>query len=471
MRAQRLGVLVGVLFAGLSATDLVVAGGKIVTERVPETPVFAGDSVLWTERTRGGAVELWSDGPSGERALLQRLVPEEPDTELLFKPAASGALVAGSLFAFQYLGPRAGTARTYSRIYAGERAGPMAPVVECQRGRYFEERAIDVWERAYVYWTCDEELGHVEIRDLGAEPLSPSRAVGVGGNFARIAGRFVAWLDGTYYSGIDENRTDIVVYDRVADAEVYRLTPSEVPGRVHSLDIQEDGKVAVSFVDPDRRAGTRGSVVGWASPQEPRLHEVPLPVEGEYMVRMAGDRVAFQGGHPQDFSIQNAYVGVADLGGGVRLAARATDTLAATTTESFDYDGRRLVWREFGCEERRLRIRSIDEPGIAPGGTRRCRLRFEKRPRIDKGTLVMDLGCGAFPPPCEFVVSARIAHSGRLAARARFPRRNPVRMRLTRRARLELARRGRLRVDVRAVLLPARSLEQVRRAQTVLRSR
>lgn len=93
------------------------------------------------------------------------------------------------------------------------------------------------------------------MRDTAAEPLSPARSVGLGGVGVRIAGRYVAWLDGPYRD-VPGSVYDIVVYDRMTDGELYRVSRNELDGSPISLDVQEDGKVAL------RLAGRQGTPAG-----------------------------------------------------------------------------------------------------------------------------------------------------------------------------------------------------------------
>ena len=187
---------------------------------------------------------------------------------------------------------------------------------------------MDVSGDAYVYRQCDAELGHVEIRDPGAVPSS--RSVGSGGYGARISGRYVAWLGGAY-SYTFGNTVDVVVYDRFVGQEVYRLPRADIPGTIHGLDVQDDGKVAIAY--ENGTTDLNPVVVGWASPQEPRLHRLPLPPRGEYGLRIAGDQIAYQAGVARNFTIQRADVGIVDLAGRTRLVP-ATPMLSCSVRTS-----------------------------------------------------------------------------------------------------------------------------------------
>ena len=431
-----------------------VEPGVIEPRGVPGSPVFAGERLLWTESV-GTNVDIWSGAPGRPVERVQR-VPFEPYGAGAVLPwlAASPSLALLSRFAYEQGRSNEGTVPAFTDHHVGPLSGPLESVAWCiGRNGPNAPRPADVWGEAYVYRECDQGFGHVELRDTAAEPMSPARALGQDGKAPRIAGRFVAW-----------RAYDIVVYDRVADAEVYRV-PSLL-GPTHALDLQEDGKVALAF-EPDTSTGE--VVVGWASPEEPYLHRLALPRRDMYDVRIADDRIAFQGGRRGfNLSVSRADVGIANLDGAFRVVASNTD--AFRYGQSFDFDGEQLVWREFGCEQRRLVVRDADAAGTAPGGATRCPLRLLRRPVVRRGVALLHMGCGAYKPPCGFRTDLRIVgHGGGRASDTVYGLRNPVRARLTARARRLLRRHGKLKVRATVRLLDAASREQIRRATIRLR--
>jgi hypothetical protein len=430
------------------------------------TPALAGERVLWTLGP-GLNVELWSGTAGASPVRVQTFAPEAPPggrQYLSATLAASPSLAAVTAFAYRDIGPGAGRQPEYTEQYVGPPGGPLERVAWCPAEQN-QVRSADVSGEAYVYRQCDEGEGHVEIRDFGAEPLSGSAAVGRGGYFARIAGRYVAWLDGVWQPETVSNTADLVVYDRVAGTEVYRVGREDIGRTLHSLDVQSDGKIAFSY-ETDARSEDR-VVGGWASPAEPYVHRLPLPERGEYDVKIVDDRIAFQAGHSQGFTIQHADIGLSDLSGNTRLLARRTD--AYVFNESFDYDGERVTWSEYGCERRRLVVRAVNEPGTAKGAPRNCPLRMLAKPRVTRGVAVFRFGCGGFLRPCSFMATLRAAgrkvgHIGRERAA-----RNPVRVRLSRAGRRVLEQRGSLRVELTVRLMAPTGHEQVRRKTVRLR--
>jgi hypothetical protein len=326
-------------------------------------------------------------------------------------------------------------------------------------------RSVDVSEDAYVWRECDSGRGHVEIRDRGARPLSPARSVGTGGYGARIAGRYVAWLDGSYI-GSPDDVNDIVVYDRVTDAEVYRVPHAELPGVVRSLDVQDDGKVAFAFAAIRR---SEQQVVGWASPAEPHVHRLPLAPSQNYDVHIAADKIAFERGRGSDV-IQDAEVGLSDLAGHTQIVVKHADDYP--TSQSFDYDGQHLVWRQLGCEHPELVIAAVDAQP-SPGGARHCPLKLLRAPTYRNGKVSFRLDCGAFGPRCEFAVALRtIGRHARAVGETGFPgraTRNPVSVTLSHRARRTLARHGTIRLAVKAELFDDQLRQQIRHTTVTVR--
>lgn len=439
------GVLLAAVPAGAATTT-------IRTPIVPRTPALGGDKTLWTLAQPGPVLDLWSAGADGTPVQVQRFefTPMGPSGGLLGALATSSSLTLLTTLAFDSANFGA---FDFSEHWRGQAGSTLEQFVHCDE-QHGGIRSVDVWGDAYVYRQCDESGGHVEIRDEGATPLSPARSVGQWGYGARIAGRYVAWLGG-FYRGFADEDPPIVVYDRVANAEVYRVSSGY--HALYNLDIQEDGKIAIAF-NPEGR--DHGNAVGWASPQEPWLHRLPLSEDELYDVRIKNDLIALQrsADPPRDW-VPDAEIGLATLAGEVRWLARRTYGLFRA--ESFDYDGERVVWRELGCDGWRLVVRDIDDPGIAPGGAKECGLEL-RRARAGRKRGIFRFRCAPLEPPCRYDVSLRRARDRTIVGTA-LDRKDPVRVKLTRRARRLLARKGaiRLRVTVRAYGAPG--YYQVRR--------
>lgn len=457
----RIGSLAAVLVVAAAVLPIAAAAqtGKIVTEWFASSPVLVGDRALWMQSGDQGP-ELWSGAPGRRPVRVQLVSRGGLSTSRL---AASSSLALVTIFGYADRWP-GGLEPDHVDHFLGPPSGPLERITHCT-SREGALRSGDVWGEAYAYRQCDDADGHVEIRDTGTPALSPARSVGVGGYGVRIAGRFVAWLEQTYdYDRYGGRAEAVVVYDRVADREVYRLTPEDVPGVVHAIDLQEDGKLALAFDVPGR--GGRAQTVGWASPAEPRIHRVKMPRPGEYDVRIAGDRVAFHGGWTRSFTIQHSYLGVADLAGNVKIVAR--NTTAFVWHERFDFDGERVAWTEVGCKQRRIVVRDVSRGGIAPGSAKVCPLRLKRRPSVRGGVATFHFGCGAFRPKCLFDTTLALPGRGRASAGDGVDE-NPVRIRLTKAARRILKREGSLRVNARLFVTDNAGVEHVRRGKIRLR--
>jgi hypothetical protein len=433
---------------------------EVETTAKPYAPKLAGERVLWTQYPGRGRVELWSATAGGGAQLARR-----------FTPAAGGfrgELATSSrrtLFSTYHYQGEGSPVR--AEWLLGVPGGKLTAFDTCPDQRA-TMRSTDVWEDAYVYRRCDAGRGHVEVRDLSGE--SPPRSVGLDGYAARIAGRFVAWLEpGGYYNYFCcSPQPDVVVYDRVADAEVYRLPGSGLPGLVRGLDVQEDGKAAISYV-VRRRNDIAGEALAWASPEEPHLHPVPVPNHHLNDPRIGNDLIAFQRGGNTFFDwVEHADVGIVDLNGDIRRVARRTD--GWMLTESFDFDGERVAWRERGCERYRVVVRETSVEGVAPGTPAECPLRLLRPPKVGDGIVMLHLGCGPLDASCHWRVSLRTAGPRRMRiGRGRSEGRQPVLVLLSRAGERLLERKGSLRVTVRAEI-PWRWKPEVRRATIRLRA-
>jgi hypothetical protein len=448
------------VFAAVAAYSVATAYADVVTTpRFPDRPTLAGDRAVWIQHSRSGRyVELWSGAPATASRFVQRFgfghydVP--PRGFVQPSLAASSSLALTSVVATE---TELGSFRAEDDRYLGPPNGPLEQIAHCDTVVDIP-RSADVWAEAYAYRACDDQEGHVAIRDVAAAPMSPPRSVGSGGAGARIAGRYVAWLDGPYedpdrstavYPEPDDRIWDVVVYDRVADAEVYRISRAELPGRAESLDVQEDGKVAIVYHRTGDDPYPADLVVGWASPQDPRIHPLRLPVREGYTVRIGGDRIVFQGGDRTFGAVtQTADLGVASLDGGVRILARNTPATISISGESFDSDGERILWRQLTCRKWRLVLGALDAVPATPPATR-CRLRLERRPTVRGGTATLEVDCRPFTAFCRSDVGLRLARGDGRSIGSATNARNPVEIKLTKYARQLLRARGAL--GVRAI--------------------
>ena len=442
-----LAIAVAAPIAGGVDTD--AQARSVPTADEPHAPKLAGRSVLWIQRPNRKTAELWTLSP-GQQPRRVRVFEEPSGRGLAVELATSPTRTLFTTFNYVQLATEYSDAIANPAWYLGVPGSSLEPFDQCN-DQLPSMRSSDVWGDAYVYRRCGEPRERVAVRDESNEPMSPPRDVGVSGIGARIAGRFVAWLETEpdYNAFCCSPVPDIVVYDRVNDVEVYRLPAAELPGLIRGLDLQDDGKVAFSYVI-HRSNDVAGEGLGWASPSEPYFHRLPVPDGNLNDFRLIDDQVAYQGGlETYFFWVKSAKIGLIDLQGNGGLLARRTD--ARMFSESFDFDGERVVWRELGCEKYRLVIVEASRQSVAPGPRRRCPLQVLESPTVRNGKVTLRLSCGPNPDwwcPWHIALYTTGAVSRRIG-RGRHDG-SPVHLRLSNAGRRLLARKGSLHVRVRA---------------------
>jgi hypothetical protein len=249
-------------------------------------------------------------------------------------------------------------------------------------------RSIDVSGPVVAYGRCTAD-GRQELVVRDFSTPAPVEHV-VPGAFpigVRIAGRYLAWLEeGT---GQPYTASGITVYDWLLGTVAYRLPKASMPGDVHDLDLQDDGKVAFSF------AGKNGQVA-WASQSEPSAHVLDLPARANYEVRIAGDRIGYEAGrHAGAGELTLADIGVSDLAGHTHRVGTLGE--GSVFTDDFDFDGTHLAWWSYGCT--RAFVHIADANGAAQISPRRsgCRLRFAGKPTISGNIVRLRVDCFGFP--------------------------------------------------------------------------
>jgi len=205
----------------------------------------------------------------------------------------------------------------------------------------------------------------------------------------RVAGRYAAWVhDGA-----------IVVYDWQSRSEAYRVRLfAKGVGGAGAFDLQADGKVAFAYAD-----GSPTGKLGWASPEAPQPHPLPLQLArfGQVELRLKRDVVAYLRS-PIVAGSARAELGVVSLSGHARTLVRPVE--AQDGAELFDFDGERLAWVERSCAGPRVAFASLEALTASPRGGRlpRCRLRLRGRPRLTRSrrSLVVRFDCTGFYSPC-----------------------------------------------------------------------
>lgn len=388
--------------------------------------MLAGERVVWATEDRRRTLSVESAVAHGPRALLLRVKdPGKGRTHSLAALAASPVRAAAirTVESTRREMPDGRPAVISGRVYSGPPEGPLLrlPGRAMARGLDLDGAALAVVESG-SFGT------RVVVEDAPGAPRSvvATRRGRVEIGRVRLAGRYVAW---------DEVRRDsfwIVVYDRVAGAEAYRVRlpviffPEEA-----DFDVQADGKLALIYGSPTRDYD-EAAALGWASPAEPFRHRLPIRpesylfrLEGERVVRMEADRIAFvrkwRPERPEPLLFQ---VVATDLSGGHRPLTAPMGGASYYGIWGFDYDGTRVAWSLSGAL-RCIYASPLPLAAPAPPQPSTCdagrAVLGDSQPKTWTGRSV------AVPVRCAAVVPGRC--EGRIAVswrprRKRGPRRN-----------------------------------------------
>jgi hypothetical protein len=414
-------------------------------------PVLVGGRAAWTQYA-GADLAVRREAAGGPQTVAE-FRREEPATQFLRGRLAGSATLLIVEIDTRTNVPGDAPRFEHSELYGGPATGPLQRLNRCPSGTF--TRSFDASGDAYAFRECSDAPRRVEVRDDGVPPMSPARTVGTGTAYARIAGRYVAWVDNRF-ANFTGGLPDVVVYDRVADTEVFRIPAERIKGEIRRLDLQDDGTLAIVY---QPRPTDQGVVVGWASPAAPSLHRLPLPPMDLYDVRIAANRIAFQRGRG-DSLIPNAEIGITDLRGNSRVLVRGSD--AYLFGESFDYDGQRLLWRRVGCARVELIVQETTSR-TRDGLPRRCRLEVSGPVRADGRTVRLPVECAPLRPPCIYF--GTLSRAGRRVSVGRKgSRRSPLKIRLSRSARAKLTERGSLRLRAKITMHDVEGRRQIRAA-------
>jgi len=454
-RMRSLSVCVGACLAvlALCGAPAHAASTPLLAEPVAG-PVFAGDAVLFGARDPRNALEIraWTAGQD-PRALagFPARAADDWSSEAL-ELAGSSTRLAYSLA----ITAPSGEGATQTSFVAASApltssASPLEALVTCGPDLATVRRPIAVSEDAVAYapGACrafeDGTTPEVVVRDLAPGAADPTLTIKLGAQESvqalALAGRYVAWAT---------VRT-VVVYDRVARREVYRVggqlsTPSP------ELGLQPDGTVATAaLVSSSPAGGDLSCVVRWASPTSPTWHVAATARSCGTTLALAGDRIAFlrYGGRLLSSGAELVLVGLA---GSERTVARfsAGHPLAGAIA----FDGARVAWARVDCGSVTLQVEDVADP---PAGavTSRC-----GAPRVaprslrlrPDGSVALTLSCAG---GCNGQVILATAVPSRPSAGIPFSRRVGF-------ARFALPRRGRTRI---AIPLTAKGRRLVARAR------
>jgi hypothetical protein len=276
-----------------------------------------------------------------------------------------------------------------------------------------------------------------------------------------MAGRYLAYLEGAGSGPTDAGayREGVTVFDLATREVVYHIPVSAFGSGVRNIDVQEDGKVAVAIVSPIRVGEEPYTLIGWASPQQPRLHVLGVRRAGTYGVRIVGNTIAYARGIDPSGAVIPAVIGLVSLDGRERVVARNAE---ASGTD-FDYDGHRLAWWSYGC--RYPQINYLDASRSGPGLNRHgCRLRFREQPSLSGDDLRVRINCtGFYGCSVKRIIVTLRGDRHTVIARGAYSHAH-----LTRDGRSILSRRGRITVRIAATITDAAGRHEYRATRLVL---
>ena len=435
-----------------------VSGSDFVT-RVG--PVLAGDSVVWAEgRQADRGYDIRVGRYPNKPAVVHSVANASEDRPAL---AASGSRL---VIQDQYSGTggKYGGRLPQIQVLTGPLEGPFQEL--SPRCEYFAAlHTASIAVRGELVASRGPSCSENQLRDFSPASSNPRRSLPAHMREVRIAGRYLAWLSAPRDGSANDSQSDIVVYDRIADREVYRIPKETLKLTVGSLDVRDDGRVVVAVkrgvTPPGEDVGHYETELAWASASEPYLHKIPVQTRNSYSAKVAGNTIVFvRGGLPM--SERDAKeLGVTDFSGKVRL-------LRAVDSEDFDFDGRRIAWVYAGCDRA---VINVEEVTASPRIEKRrpCRLRVRSAPKVVDGRVIFDLVCEGddecFTRHLTLTTVDRFRIDGQPARRiavGKSRRVGSTTIRLKREAKRLLARRGKLRVRVTTVLhgLPGDRVER-----------
>jgi hypothetical protein len=396
-------------------------------------PVLAGDRVAWIIQ-RGGHYQVLDAAAGGGDS--PRLLTSATAEAFSGVPEIEGS-------------PTRLAVELRHRVLTGLPAGALGVLEDC-RTPGTPQGDIDLSGDLLIAADCSFDTVIHDLAAGSSEKLDGSRI------HAHIAGDWVAWLEG-------DVPMDLVVVNRRTGAG-YRVPDLAREATIARFDLQDDGKAVVAA----QVEGSYFSHVGWASPEEPYLHRLPLPRAG-YDVRIAGDRIAFlRGRHERNLTLALAEVGVSDLRGRVHVLAH--DAEGDLFDERLGFDGERVAWAVLGCRDATIAVRPRTAPAEPAKVRHGCRLRFSRRAqRSSPGHVRVFVDCTGFAGGACRVRRLRLSFRGRLVAQVRGDDRawrsvyGRQRATLTPFGRRLLDRRRRVRLAARAVLTDVAGRREARR--------
>ncbi len=438
MRHPRLLLTLVVLVALLAPSAAQAGRVKVSGEAPASAPNLAGDQVVYL-RSLTGANEVRLAAPGAAPRTLRTFGVTSSDDDCCTSFANVGLATSATRLATLFTredSAKGVLVNSSASLEAGPLAGPAGPIYECTRGDADIQGGFDLdGDRLAYVSVCGNGARSVVVRDLatGADVTTFPGPAGRELLDVRLAGNFVAYLTSPPEPGAPRA---ITVRDLAAGTDLFTVTA------LPAFDLQADGKLVANT---DAAAPGCPATVDWFSPAEPTRHATGICAAT--VPHIAGDRILVQrrvsGSEAVDLVLS-------DLNGNARTLATGQSALALGGA---DFDGTRAAYVAQSCSSSRGDVYlddlgPADSPLSVPGG---C-------PIAVRGATFRASGSGrvrlSFDCPRGCSGSAQIyARRGDdpLTRERSFdtgPGRAAITVKLDRRTRLALARRGRLKARV-----------------------
>lgn len=409
------------LLGTLAAAPVALGAPTVTIRHAPEAgPVLFADGTAWVERQ--------ADLRSLTLRRTGRFATSSQITSTDLNPLEASLDGSATQVAVEIDNLQRRTGEVISQVLRAAGSDALTPLSPfCPKDRLDLFRSVDTDADAIAF--RGPQCGQATVRGPdGGERRLPDGVYGL-----RVAGDFVAWIDGPAGLGTTSPSRSVVVARQDDGTEVYRSPAGALPGWIIDLDLQADGRLAVLYKDgPSDRPSARVAV---AEPGTPGFTVLPQSfVLGR--VRIAGGRVAgvIRTGRTQR-------IGIVDL---ARSAEVETSPFVVgdDLELAFDYDGSRLAVAQERCDG--VRIVVTEHLQAQPRSPTVCKLKFDRAPVLTRRGVRVDVSCVGRVIDCSLRIA--VLRSGRRLAEGQSDGGGLVTLRLARRERARLKRGQKVRI-------------------------
>jgi len=445
--ALSLAALISVLLAG--AAGSAHASTVLANEsRPPYGPLLTGSGVAYSPAGKPMTVRRRGVGAAVPDLTLPDDAPVDPSANtklatLLSLDGGADGLVARLTIQFGF-DPRAGISRFAVRSFAGRPSSDL-PIRSpwCQYGPGASVPGLGA--DGSLTGVLGPECGQVSVVDVASGSTRTLDAVAP--SEVEVAGRFTASSE-VFATAEPTPGVRVRVSDDTG-REVLQFERRSPTAASASLELDRDGTAALLGRFGPGTIPRKSVLI--ASPNHPAPRLLPADPDFEIIGMRLADGQAAMLGYPRQGSYLTAgEVRIHSLAdGSERTVLRGLDA-----SGGFDFDGHRLAVTRRGCY--RVEVHRVDVASALSTARRRCALRLERRPRLTRSGLRVELSCRGFADTCApGSLKVRLQRSGRVLAAIRRGEasRARVTVRLSRRERALVRSRG--RVEVTAALADA----------------